>query len=170
MIQAGTISSGSSRTCGVVGAYWISSISSLRNTTLPSVTAMFSAILKSSRPFNFSPRASRARSSARSEAPATKLAPAVRQAASRTVGLVQAKLTGASAFSMKLPRKSTRLAWWRVMPGTLLAAACHCASAPSWAWARRLNGGRFQPGSRKRRSSDFGPTSPSWASPAINAR
>src|ERR1700731_1369935 len=56
MIHAGTMSSGSSRTCGVVGAYWISSINSLRNTTLPSVSAMFSPILKSSNPFTFLPR------------------------------------------------------------------------------------------------------------------
>jgi len=110
MIQAGTMSSGSSRTCDVAGAYWISSISSLRNTTLPSVSAMFSPILKTSSPFNLSPRASRTRSSASSDAPAAKLAPAVRQVASRTVGLVQAKLAGASAFRMKLPRKSTRFA------------------------------------------------------------
>src|ERR1700739_400856 len=56
MIQAGTMSSGSSRTCGVVGAYWISSISSLRNTTVPLVSAMFSPILKCSSPFNCSAR------------------------------------------------------------------------------------------------------------------
>ena len=39
MIQAGTISTGSAWTVRVVGAYWISSISRLRNTTLPGVTA-----------------------------------------------------------------------------------------------------------------------------------
>src|ERR1700751_3980010 len=35
MIHAGTIRTGSGRTFGVVGAYWINSISSLRKTILP---------------------------------------------------------------------------------------------------------------------------------------
>ncbi len=41
MIHAGTIRMGSACTRGVVGVYWISSISSLRSTTLPGVTARF---------------------------------------------------------------------------------------------------------------------------------
>ncbi len=39
MIQAGTIRIGSGATVEVAGLYWISSISRLRNTTLPGVTA-----------------------------------------------------------------------------------------------------------------------------------
>ena len=39
MIQAGTISTGSGRTVGVAGLYCSSSISRLRHTTLPGVTA-----------------------------------------------------------------------------------------------------------------------------------
>ena len=39
MIQAGTISTGSATTCSVAGLYWMSSISSLRKTTSPGVTA-----------------------------------------------------------------------------------------------------------------------------------
>ena len=39
MIQADTISTGSAPTVAVVGAYWISSISALRNTTFPGVAA-----------------------------------------------------------------------------------------------------------------------------------
>ena len=39
MIQAGTMSTGSRATLGVVGAYWISSMRSLRNTTDPGVAA-----------------------------------------------------------------------------------------------------------------------------------
>ena len=46
MIQAGTISTGSAPTFGVAGAYWISSISALRNTTLPGVTARFLPTVK----------------------------------------------------------------------------------------------------------------------------
>ena len=41
MIQAGTTSTGSAWTSGVVGVYWMSSIRELRNTTLPGVAAMF---------------------------------------------------------------------------------------------------------------------------------
>ena len=50
MIQAGTMSTGSACTDGVVGVYWISSISSLRNTTLPGVTATFLPTSNSSVP------------------------------------------------------------------------------------------------------------------------
>jgi hypothetical protein len=42
MIHAGTISIGSGRTVSVAGAYWISSMTLLRNTTLPAVAATFS--------------------------------------------------------------------------------------------------------------------------------
>ncbi len=50
MIQAGTIRTGSACTSGVVGEYWISSMSSLRKMTWPSVTATFSPTRKSSVP------------------------------------------------------------------------------------------------------------------------
>jgi hypothetical protein len=50
MIQAGTISTGSAWTSGVVGEYWISSISSFLKMTWPSVTATFSPTRKSSVP------------------------------------------------------------------------------------------------------------------------
>ena len=50
MIHAGTISTGSGRTVSVVGVYWISSISSLRQTTRPGVTATCTPGLKASAP------------------------------------------------------------------------------------------------------------------------
>src|SRR6185437_13283965 len=46
MIQAGTISTGSANTVSVAGLYWISSISSLRNTTSPGVMATSSPTVK----------------------------------------------------------------------------------------------------------------------------
>ena len=55
MIQAGTISTGSACTVVVVGVYWISSISSLRNTTLPGVTASVLPTSKSSVPAGAAP-------------------------------------------------------------------------------------------------------------------
>ncbi len=63
MIQAGTISTGSGCTSGVVGEYWISSISSLRRTTWPSVTATFSPTRNSSVPGASPPFCMRSRSS-----------------------------------------------------------------------------------------------------------
>ena len=41
MIHAGTMRMGSACTRGVAGEYWISSIRSLRSTTLPGVIARF---------------------------------------------------------------------------------------------------------------------------------
>ena len=46
MIQAGTIRTGSAITLSVAGLYWISSISSLRNTTSPGVMATSSPTVK----------------------------------------------------------------------------------------------------------------------------
>ena len=46
MIQAGTIRTGSADTFAVVGSYWISSMRSLRNTTLPGVTRHVAADLE----------------------------------------------------------------------------------------------------------------------------
>ena len=46
LIQGGTISSGRFSTCSVAGAYWISSMISLRNTTLPGVFAMLTPTSK----------------------------------------------------------------------------------------------------------------------------
>ena len=57
------ISTGSGCTVSVVGAYWISSISSLRKITWPSVTATFSPTLNSSAPGASPPFCMRSRSS-----------------------------------------------------------------------------------------------------------
>ena len=46
LICGGMISSGVALTFSVVGAYWISSIISVRNTTAPGEVAIFSPILK----------------------------------------------------------------------------------------------------------------------------
>ena len=50
MIHAGTMSTGSGRVLAVAGAYWISSISRLRSTTLPGVTATSRPGVKRSAP------------------------------------------------------------------------------------------------------------------------
>ena len=109
MIHAGVMRIGSRRTCGVLGAYWMSSINLLRKMTSPLVRAIVSPTLKLSMPFSFSPLARRPMSSASKAAPAAKFAPPVARAASTTSGFVPAKLTGARAFRPKRPRNSTRL-------------------------------------------------------------
>ena len=56
MIQAGTIRTGSARTSGVAGAYWMSSIRRLRKTTLPGVIATSWPTAKASVPAGFPTR------------------------------------------------------------------------------------------------------------------
>ena len=63
MIHAGTISTGSGRTVAVAGAYWISSISRLRKTTLPGVTATSRPTSKRSAPTGRLPPSARSQSS-----------------------------------------------------------------------------------------------------------
>ena len=64
-------------------------------------------------------------------------------------------MTGASAFSINCRRIDT-FGVVALHAGMSRVAACH-AGQRLLSLARRLNGGRFQLGSRKRRSSDFGP-------------
>jgi hypothetical protein len=107
-MQGGTMTSGRACTVDVDGAYWISSISSLRNTTWPGVVARFlptSYALSSlivMRP--------RAMSAARLAAPRARLAPSVRSASATTSGFVAAKFDGASASTnWRVANSSRRL-------------------------------------------------------------
>src|SRR2546423_8336075 len=95
MIQAGTISTGSGCTFSVVGVYWISSISSLRNTTLPRDVATVSPTTKS--PVVTGPRpadASRTQSLQKFRQPRAKLLPPLSNDRRSTSGLVEEKLEG----------------------------------------------------------------------------
>ena len=87
MIQAGTISTGSRATSGVAGAYWISSIRSLRRTTAPGVAARSRPTRNASGP---PPPTNADRTSAtKLAAPWRKLPPPVCWTARMTSGLSQ---------------------------------------------------------------------------------
>ena len=95
LMHGGTMTSGRLCTVGVVASYWMSSISALRNTTLPGVTARLrpTANARSSviviRP--------RRVSSTRLRSPFTRLSPSVATAFASTSGLVAGKFVGAMA-------------------------------------------------------------------------
>ncbi len=94
-MHGGTIRSGRFATRDVVASYWISSISSLRNTTLPGVTARLrptsnaDSSLIVMRPLATSPMKLRK--------PSITLAPSVSIARASTSGLVAGKFVGATA-------------------------------------------------------------------------
>src|SRR3954452_25295217 len=94
------IMSGTSRTVSVVGAYWISSKTSVRWTTDPGVAAMFPPILN----FEVSTLAGRRgdvdRSRSRFLAPAIRLAPPYSIVTFSAVGLDHGKFVGARASAM----------------------------------------------------------------------
>ena len=105
-MQGGTITSGRLRTRAVVGAYWMSSISSLRYTTLPGVTARLRPTSKArSSLIEMRPRCA---SAARFARPCARLAPSVDSARFSTSGLVATKLVGASASTNCLVKNSSR--------------------------------------------------------------
>ena len=107
-MHGGTITSGRLHTVGVVASYWMSSMSSLRNTTLPGVTAMLRPT-SNARSSVIVMRPVRA-SSARLRRPCTRLAPSVAHArAARTSGLVAGKLVGAIASRYCRVANSSRL-------------------------------------------------------------
>ena len=99
MIHDGTISTGSGCTVRVPGAYWISSISRLRYTTLPGVTAMFSPTRNSSVPTGRHAACLRIASSHALAAPLHRLSPPVRSVSCSTSGLVARKFDGETMSS-----------------------------------------------------------------------
>ena len=135
MIHAGTMSIGSGWTFSVVGAYWISSISRLRNTTLPGrhrhVLADAGSFRADRRPAGLdaapSPRAS-------SASPGTRLSPPVSSVRRSTSGLVSRKLLGDTMSSSCRATNVTTSSWWRDTPRTPVVALYHhcCASRNDW--------------------------------------
>ena len=106
MIQAGTISTGSSPTVGAVGAvgaYWINSKSGLRKTTLPGVAATSTPTLKAL----FAPPWAEASSRSRFWTPASRFAPLLARVASSTWGLSQGRLEGETRSSHCRTLKAT---------------------------------------------------------------
>src|SRR5579863_9299520 len=99
MIQAGTIRIGSGCTLLVEGRYWISSMSSLRNTTLPGDTATVLPTAEFLSPAGFPADNKRIQSLSQFCQPTTKFLPPLSTAFFSTSGLVTAKLEGASISS-----------------------------------------------------------------------
>jgi hypothetical protein len=91
-MQGGTMTSGRLCTLGVVGAYWISCISSFSNTTLPGVVARLRPTSNAwSSDIEMRPRA---RSAMNSRAPSTRLAPPLSSAVCSASGLVARQWPG----------------------------------------------------------------------------
>src|SRR6267142_3014400 len=157
MIQAGTIRTGSGWTLSVDEEYWISSISSLRNTTLPRAVATVSPTTKSRSPPGGLPADSkRIQSQYQFCQPNTKFSPPLWNAFCNTSGLVTAKLDGASISSTCRTENSTTASFAGATPRTPDVALCHHCSFSRNACASKLNGGRSHSGSVKRRSCGFG--------------
>ena len=126
LIHGGTTSSGRSNTFGVVGSYWMSSISALRNTTLPGVVPMLtpssnafaSVIEMRSWPLP------RSMSSSRLLRPRTRFCPPDAIVSLNTSGLVSAKFDGASASMYWRVKKSTFRFVGSSSPSTLATFSC----------------------------------------------
>ena len=107
MIHAGTISTGSGCTVAVVGAYWMSSIRLLRNTTWPGVTATSRPTTKFSAPAGGAPVSVRPMSWIAWVAPWTRLVPPLLSVRRSTMGLVGRKLPGENMSSNWRAAKAT---------------------------------------------------------------
>ena len=94
MIHADTIRTGSACTVWVAGAYWISSIRWLPNTTRPGVTATDLPGMNASVPAGRAPVSRRCQSPASRFAPLARLAPRCSVVALSASGLVQKKFAG----------------------------------------------------------------------------
>jgi hypothetical protein len=126
LIIGGVSSSGSSRTFGVCGLYWMSSNTGQRSTTAPGVTAMSSPIVNADVSTIEGIRGGVRMSRAKLPAPRTKLRPPVSSAALSTAGLVMGALDGASASSTFSAAKRT----WRSLRQSSPASQI----SPSTAW------------------------------------
>ena len=134
MIHAGTMSSGSGRTCGVDGAYSISSIRRLRKTTLPGVIATLRPGAKFSAPTGDRAPTARSQSSIRFCAPRIRLAPNSARVRSSTSGLVHGAFDGESTSRNCRVANATMLSLRRVTPRTPVIALCHHCWLSRKAW------------------------------------
>src|SRR3954469_14232649 len=157
MIQAGAIRMGSGCTFSVVGSYWISSTSSLRNTTLPRDVATVSPTTKSPVVTGPSPADTRRTQSLQKFCqPRTKFSPRLSNDRRSTSGLVAAKLEGDITSSICRIENSTIASFCFATPRTPVVALCHHCSPSRKACAIRLNGGCSHSGRPKRLSCGCG--------------
>ena len=125
---------GSADTFAVVGSYWISSMRSLRNTTLPGVTATLRPTSKASAPAGGRPASVRSTSSLQLEAPRTRLRPPSFVVLAMLTGLSHGMLLGETMSIAARVMKATSASRSRTSPGTSWVAAAHHASIPRKFW------------------------------------
>jgi hypothetical protein len=118
MIQAGTMSTGSACTSRVVGVYWISSIRSLRSTTLPGVAARLPPTSKLSVPAGAAPSVVRRRSSSQFSKPRSRFWPCSFCVRASNSGLLARWLDGDAASSASRAAKASSCWWYSVTPST----------------------------------------------------
>ena len=99
MIHAGTSRTGSGHTSGIVGEYWISSISRFFSTTLPGVTATLPPTTNFSAPGGGMPAARRCRSVSALNPPRTRFCPLSASVFFSATGLVISMLLGEARSS-----------------------------------------------------------------------
>ena len=126
LIHGGITSSGRFHTFLVVGSYWMSCMSSVWNTTLPGVVAMFTpssnALASVIEIRNWPPP--RSMSSSRLCRPLTRFWPPEATVSRNTSGLVSAKFDGASASMYCRVKKSTFFLVDSSRPSTLATWSC----------------------------------------------
>jgi hypothetical protein len=166
MIQAGTISSGSACTSPVTGAYWISSIRRLRNTTRPGVAATSMPGRKASQPASGGrPRPLDILGQLRRAA--HEVGAAFAHGDFQYLRIGGGKLTGETMSSSWREENSTTSSWWLVTPSMPVVALCHHCWLSRKACCSCLYGQRCQPGAVKRRSCGSGSTGGSAAMPRV---
>src|ERR1700751_867331 len=124
MIHAGTIRTGSGRTFGVAGAYWINSISSLRKTILPFAVATDLPTAKLGSGCG-RPAIKGVQSSSQLCRPDMKFPPPDSMILRRIAGLLNGKLEGGMVSRHGRIAKSTIAAFDRDRPLTSVVARCH---------------------------------------------
>ena len=156
MIHAGTSRTGSGRTLGVTGSYWMSSMRRLRKTTLPCVAARSLPTFSTSSPASGLPSRSLPASSSQSAAPSRSVWPPLRAAAASTSGFAHGWLLGDIAPRLSRPRCSTRRRSCSARPGKGAHPVRQRRSRRSCVWARAEKGGASHPAPANRLSSRSG--------------
>ena len=155
----GTSSSGTARTVGVCGAYWISSNTSVRRTTAPGLTPRLPPTAKADVSTICGIRGGWARSFTRFSPPRTKLSPPDSRAARTDSGLTTATLLGASAWSRLSARNRTRWSSRQPSSAPVISSSTVRPVARYVCRIRRSTGLLCHCGSAKRRSFGPGPSS-----------
>ena len=123
----GTISSGTSRTRSVCGRYWISSSTSVRNTTAPGVTAMLRPTSNADRSTISGIRGGAAMSRRKVSPPRTRFSPPLSTAAFAEDGFTSGTLLGAAASTRFSTSRRTRVSSRQ----SRCASATSCLAVPA---------------------------------------